>query len=325
MVEHVAEIIDVLLKAFLHVVFRALSRTVLEEGIVPFVRLEGFRETRDARRKASGLCAQVHADALQRLLQLPALSLRLEVRRVPLDKADRLVSVRDEEVVDGLVELVVQRPIRFDCVLDLGLVHVGSCQVLLRLQPVGIPPRKVSRFLVVQAELLRHVGHFAAGLQVLRRVNELFFHVRSRDQLRDGLALDHKLRQCALFLRQRGLLAVLILEPPHLVVHTIDETLAFLLVDVDRLEDRLVDLLALFPAEDGSHATLRRAVVQCEAALRAEQGFFILLLEGVVPRILEQLRRLRTQVLTDVLPLHGDRVGLHGLLGRVVVRKLHHL
>ena len=136
-------------------------------------------------------------------------------------------------------------------------------------------------------------------------MNELFFHVRSRDQLRDGLALDHKLRQCALLLRQRGLLAVLILEPPHLVVHTIDETLAFLLVDVDRLEDCLVDLLALFPAEDASHAALRRAVVQCEAALRAEQGFFILLLEGVVPRILEQLRRLRTQVLTDVLPLHG--------------------
>ena len=156
-------------------------------------------------------------------------------------------------------------------------------------------------------------------------MNELFFHVRSRDQLRDGLALDHELRQCALLLGQRGLLAVLILKPPHLVVHTIDETLAFLLVDVDRLEDRLVDLLALFPAEDGSHAALRRAVVQCEAALRAEQGFFILLLEGVIPRILEQLRRLRTQVLTDVLPLHGDRVGLHGLLGRVVVRKLHHL
>ena len=120
-------------------------------------------------------------------------------------------------------------------------------------------------------------------------MDDLLLDLALADHLLDGLALDGELRQRPLALRQRLLLAVLALESAHLVVHSVDEALSLLLVDVDRLEDRLVDLLPSLPAEDRAHAALRRAVVQGEAALRRNSLAAFLLGEFAVKVLVEEV------------------------------------
>ena len=288
-IQHVAQIVDVLLKALLDVIVRALAVSVLEKGIVPLVRLEFLRQSRDARWQLSDLGAQVNADGLERPLELAALRLWLEVRRVALDKADGLVPVRHEEVVDCSVELVVEPAVFRRRVLDPHAVDLAAVELPLRLEPVRVSLCQLSLLLAVQTKLLRRVFHLRAVEQIFRRVDDLLLDLALADHLLDGLALDGELRQRPLALRQRILLAVLALESAHLVVHSVDEALSLLLVDVDRLEDRLVDLLPSLPAEDRAHAALRRAVVQGEAALRRNSLAAFLLGEFAVKVLVEEV------------------------------------
>ena len=156
-------------------------------------------------------------------------------------------------------------------------------------------------------------------------MDNLLLDLALADHLLDGLALDGELRQRPLALRQRRLFAVLALEGAHLVMHSVDKALALLFIDVDRLEDRLVDLLPALPTEDRAHAALRRAVVQGEAALRRDALAAFLLGEFAVKVLVEEVFHLLLQVLVDLRAALTDEVGRHRLLGAVIVGQLYHL
>ena len=177
----------------------------------------------------------------------------------------------------------------------------------------------------MQAEFPRRVCHLRAVEQVLCRVNDLLLDLALADHFLHGLALNHELCQRAFTLRQRRVLAVRTLEGAHLVVHAIDEALSLLLVDVDRLEDRLVDLLPSVPAEDRAHASLRRAVIQGEAALRRDTLPALSRGEFSFKALVEEVFHLFLQSFADLSSALFDEVCRHGLLCAVVVRELHHL
>ena len=325
MIQNVTEIVDVLLKALLNIVVRARSLSVLEERIVPLVRLELLRQSRDARGQLADLGAQINADGLERPLELAALRLWLEVRRVALDKADGLVPVRHEEVVDCSVELIVEPAVFRRRVLYPHAVDLAAVELPLRFEPVCVALRKLALLLAVQAEFPRRVCHLRAVEQVLCRVNDLLLDLALADHFLHGLALNHELCQRAFTLRQRRVLAVRTLEGAHLVVHAIDEALSLLLVDVDRFENRLVDLLPSVPAEDRAHASLRRAVIQGEAALRRDTLPALRRGEFSFKALVEEVFHLFLQSFADLSSALFDEVCRHGLLCAVVVRELHHL
>ena len=270
-IQHIARIVHVCLEALDDIVVRLIASAVLEKRIVPLVRLEGFRQTCDARRQFAHAGAEVDADRLECALELSVCIARLEVRRVAFDKTDGLVPVRHEEVVDCSVELVIELCVFLDRVLNLRAVDV-LCRrvVILRLQPVGILPRQIARTFV-EAEFPRGVFHLCAIFQVFRCRSDAFRRAGLFNQLLDGSSLFQSLRKSALVLVQCAFLAVRALKCPHLVKHAVDEALALLLVLVDWLKDSLVDLLALLPAEERAHNALRRAMVKHKAFTRVEE------------------------------------------------------
>ena len=325
MIQNVAEIVDVLLKALLNVIVRARSLSVLEKRIVPLVRLELLRQSRDARGQLADLRAQVDADRLERAFELVALRFRLEVLGVPLDEADRLVAVRHEEVVDRGIEFIIEPAVLFRRVLHSRLVHASAVQLSLCFEPVCVALCKLALLLAVQAKFPRRVRHLRAVEKVLRRVNDLLLDLALADHFLHGLALNHELCQRTLALRQRRVLTVRSLEGAHLVVHAVDEALSLLLVDVDRFEDRLVDLLSSVPAEDRAHAALRRAVIQGEAALRRDTLPALRCGEFSFKVLVEEVFHLFLQPFADLSSALFDEVCRHGLLCAVVVCELHHL
>ena len=323
MVEHVARIVHVCLEALGDIVVRLIASAVLEEWIVPLVRLKGFCQACNARRQLAHAGTEVDADRLERVFKLVVRFLCLEVRRVALDKADGLVSVRYKEVVDRGVELVIEFGVLLDRVLDLRAVDVFRRRVvILRLQPVGILPRQIARAFV-EAEFPRGVFHLRAVFQVFRRRSDALRRAGLLDQLLNGAPLLHPLRKGALVLVQRAFLAVRALESAHLVKHAVDEALALLLVLIDRLENSLVDLLALLPAKERAHNALRRAMVKHKAFTRVKE--LVQTLSVDLRRFCsDELARLLAQRVIDLDALLLQKPRLRRLLCRVIVHELKH-
>ena len=322
-IQHVARIVHVCLEALDDIVVRLVSSAVLKERIVPLVRLEGFRQTCDARRQLAYARAEVDADRLERVFELVVRFLCLEMRRVALDKADGLVSVRYKEVVDRGVEFVIELCVLLDRVLDLRAVDVLRRRVvILRLQPVGILPRQIARAFV-EAEFPRGVFHLRAIFQVFRRRSDAFRRAGLFNQLLDGSSLFQSLRKGALVLVQCAFLAVRAFKGSNLVKHAVDKALALLLVLVDRLENSLVDLLALLPAKESTHNALRRAMVKHKAFTRVEE--LVQTLSVDLRRFCsDELARLLAQRVIDLDALLLQEPRLRRLLCRVIVHELKH-
>ena len=190
------------------------------------------------------------------------------------------------------------------------------------MQPVGILPRQIARTFV-EAEFPRGVFHLCAIFQVFRRRSDAFRRAGLFNQLLDGSSLFQSLRKGALILVQRAFLAVRAFKGSSLVKHAVDEALALLLVLVDRLENSLVDLLALLPAKKSAHNALRRAMVKHKAFTRVEELSQTLSVD--LRRFCsDELARLLAQRVIDLDALLLQKPRLRRLLCRVIVHELKH-
>ena len=245
-IEYVSQVVDVVFKALGDVIFRLVSPALLEEGIVLLVRLQVRCLAGDGRRQLHG--SVVQPQHFKGLGECRPLAFRLEMRRVPLDKADGLVSVGYEERVDALVQLLVDVAV---C-LHGGLYRcaVGLCvgRQFLHGGQIGLVVQQVRVLLrgLVDTELLGGVLYARAVPHIFHRrsvlLGELGYSV-----LR-GAVLHQLLHQLTLLAVQRPFLAGAVREGPHPVQHGIHPCDLPPIVLRHRVEKLIVDLLSMLRA-----------------------------------------------------------------------------
>ena len=243
MIEDVAQVVDVLLKALGDIVFRVDAVPLLKERVVLLIRLQVCRFAGDRRGQAHGRVVQ--SQQLQRLGEGGFLCLRLHVRGISFDEADGLIPMRHKEAVDAVVQFPVKAAVCLHRAVHRRAVGALAVVQLLQCPQIGLVILQVLIFLIrrINAELL-------GGVRCRRAVPHVFHSacvllVKSGYPL-FGCPVFHKLLyQLTLLAVQRPFLALAVLKGAHPVKHGVHPVDLPPVVFRHRIEQRFIDLLAV--------------------------------------------------------------------------------